>query len=291
MSTVPANFMRTSRSNGTGRPRGGRTRRGVRRPMIPACRARSRPSPGAGRVEVRGRILDEAGPAADRAERVDRAVVLGEMPRGRAIDGHPADGIEQDDVVDDRLDRRDGLPSGSPASVAGPGAATKGARPRRTWTSSARIESAISSAVSAPRSMPAGARRRRAVGQPVSSRSHWRTTLARVGEATRPTYDALRRRPAASASSSQTPWVATTIYGRVASGRPGRGWSPGSPPRPPGTPRQSRRSGRRRSPASRMRRRGSRGRRQSGSCRRPTGAGGVDAVPRRSPGFRRSGRS
>ena len=50
-------------------------------------------------------------------------------------------------------------PGATPASVAGPGDATNDAVPRRTWTSSARIDSATSSAVSAPRSSPAGARR------------------------------------------------------------------------------------------------------------------------------------
>ena len=63
--------------------------------------------------------------------------------------------------------------TGAPAaSVAGPGAATKPARPRRTWTSSARIDRAISSAVSAPRSTPAGARRAayRSAGIPFSAR-------------------------------------------------------------------------------------------------------------------------
>jgi hypothetical protein len=47
-----------------------------------------------------------------------------------------------------------------PATVAGPGEATKSARPRRTWTSSAGIDSATSSAVSAPISIPAGAAKR-----------------------------------------------------------------------------------------------------------------------------------
>ena len=50
-------------------------------------------------------------------------------------------------------------PGAPPASVAGPGDATNVAVPRRTWTSSARIDRATSSAVSAPRSSPAGARR------------------------------------------------------------------------------------------------------------------------------------
>ena len=56
------------------------------------------------------------------------------------------------------------------------------------------MDSAISSAVSAPMSMPAGARRAAIRSSPivVSSRSHSRTTPARVGDATRPTYDASR---------------------------------------------------------------------------------------------------
>ena len=74
-----------------------------------------------------------------------------------AVHGHPADRVEQHDVVDDGLGWSGaGAP---PASVAGPGEATNVARPRRTWTSSARIDRATSSAVSAPRSRPAGARR------------------------------------------------------------------------------------------------------------------------------------
>ena len=103
----------------------------------------------------------------------------------------------------------------SPASVAGPGTATNDARPRRTWTSSARIESAISSGVSAPMSMPAGARSAasRSSGTCASSRSQARTTPARVGDATRPTYETSRRNADSSASSSQIPWVATTTYG------------------------------------------------------------------------------
>ena len=48
---------------------------------------------------------------------------------------------------------------------------------------------------------------------PASSRSHARTTPARVGEATSPTYAAFRASAAASASSSQMPWVATTMAG------------------------------------------------------------------------------
>ena len=108
------------------------------------------------------RLPDEPRPAADRAERVDRAIVLGEVPGvGRGRPSIPQTGSVEDDVVDDRLRAPPAAARGSlgsPATVAGPGDATKSARPRRTWTSSARIESAISSAVSAPRSIPAGAR-------------------------------------------------------------------------------------------------------------------------------------
>ena len=151
--------------------------------------ARSSVGQGYRRGDVGGRFADEPRPAADRAERVDDPVVLGEVARVLALDGHAADRIEQHDVVDDRFER-DRLASAPPATVAGPGAATKSARPRRTWTSSARIESATSSAVSAPRSRPAGARSAasRSSASPASSRSHVRTTLARVGEATSPTY-------------------------------------------------------------------------------------------------------
>ena len=42
-----------------------------------------------------------------------------------------------------------------------------------------------------------------------------RTTAARVGDATSPTYEASRVNAAASASSSQIPWVATTTAGQV----------------------------------------------------------------------------
>ena len=104
-----------------------------------------------------------------------------------AVDGHAADRVEQHDVVDDRLSST-GAIGAPPATVAGPGDATKSARPRRTWTSSARIESAISAGVSAPRSMPAGARsaasRSRRARPPRGATS--RTTSARVGDATRP---------------------------------------------------------------------------------------------------------
>ena len=115
------------------------------------------------------------------------------------------------------------IDSGMPAAtVAGPGEATKSARPRRTWTSSARIERAISSAVSAPRSRPAGARSAAMRSSPmvVSSRSQSRTTAARVGEATRPTYEASRVRASPTASSSQMPWLATTTYGEASGSRP-----------------------------------------------------------------------
>ena len=49
--------------------------------------------------------LDEPGATADRAERVDDTVVLGEMPGVRLVDGHPADRVDEHDVVDDRLER------------------------------------------------------------------------------------------------------------------------------------------------------------------------------------------
>ena len=48
-----------------------------------------------------GRIVDEAGPAAHRAEGVDDPVVLGEVAGVLPVHGHPADGIDEHDVVDD----------------------------------------------------------------------------------------------------------------------------------------------------------------------------------------------
>ena len=109
-----------------------------------------------------------------------------------------------------------------PATVAGPGDATKSARPRRTWTSSARIDSATSSAVSAPMSIPAGARSAAIRSSPtvVSSRSHSRTTDERVGDATSPTYAASLVKASPTASSSQMPWLATTTYGAASGSRP-----------------------------------------------------------------------
>ena len=108
--------------------------------------------------------------------------------------------------------------AGSPASVAGPGMATNGARPRRTCSSSARIESATSSGVSAPRSMPAGARS-------AATRS---SGTALVAEPRADDRRPRRRRDEpdvgdvvaaqgtrSTASSSQTPCVATTTYGLV----------------------------------------------------------------------------
>src|SRR4051794_38713570 len=68
------------------------------------------PAPGYGSVvhrrvfvgrQVRRRFLDEPGPAPDRAERVDDAVVIGEVPGVSALDRHAADRIDQDDVVHD----------------------------------------------------------------------------------------------------------------------------------------------------------------------------------------------
>ena len=162
-----------------------------------------------------------------------------------AVDGHPADRVEQHDVVDDRARWRS-EPGAPPASVAGPGEATNVAVPRRTWTSSARIDSATSSAVSAPRSSPAGARRAasRSSATPASSRSHSRTTAARVGEATSPTYDASRASAAASASSSQTPWRRDDDGRREHRGRAPRCRCRPRPARRPGR-RRGRRSDRR----------------------------------------------
>src|SRR4051794_4465927 len=51
--------------------------------------------------QVRRRLLDEPGPAPDGAERVDDAVVIGEVPGVSALDRHAADRIDQDDVVND----------------------------------------------------------------------------------------------------------------------------------------------------------------------------------------------
>ena len=157
---------------------------------------------------VRRRLLDEPGPAADRAEGVDDPVVLGEVAGVRAVDGHAADRVEQHDVVDDRFERRSSRAM-PPATVAGPGEATKSARPRRTWTSSARIESATSSAVSAPRSRPAGARSAasRSSATVVSSRSHVADDAGPGRRGDEP--DVRRRRGSATAptaSSSQIPW-------------------------------------------------------------------------------------
>ena len=137
---------------------------------------------------------DEPGPAADRAERVDDAVVLGEVPgvrRARRSSRRPGRRSTMSSTTGSSV-----IAGGQPAGDASPDPATRRSRrrPRRTWTSSARIESATSSAVSAPRSMPAGARSAAIRSSPtvVSSRSQSRTTAARVGDATRPTYAASR---------------------------------------------------------------------------------------------------
>ena len=139
----------------------------------------------------------------------------------RPLDGHPADRIEQHDVVDDRLER-DRLAGSPPATVAGPGDATKSARPRRTWTSSARIDRATSSAVSAPsRGRPAPAARRSARRRSSSPRAATRGRR-RHGSARRPARRRTRRAsaPAPTASSSQMPWLATTTYGDASGSRP-----------------------------------------------------------------------
>ena len=183
------------------------------------------------------------------------------------------------------------IDSGMPAAtVAGPGEATKSARPRRTWTSSARIERAISSAVSAPRSRPAGARSAAIRSSPmvVSSRSQSRTTAARVGEATRPTYEASRVRASPTASSSQMPWLATTTYGEASGSRPrmsADAWT-----RAAGKARLGDRIDDGHA-SSRRPSRGRRGRRRSAWFRRSRVVARADAVPRRSPACHRSGRS
>src|SRR3954451_11008061 len=57
------------------------------------------------RRQVGRLLLDEPGLAADRAELVDDAVMVGEMPGVSALDSHAADRVDQHDVVDDRLER------------------------------------------------------------------------------------------------------------------------------------------------------------------------------------------
>ena len=178
------------------------------------------------------------------------------------------------------------------ATVAGPGAATKSARPRRTWTSSARIESATSSAVSAPMSSPAGARQRgqAIVGQrglvaqprPDHVRARRRGDEPDVGgfagergggrllvpDALRG-HDHVRRRlriETGDIGRRQDPLGARV---RV---DVGDGIDDGHPPSGSRTP-------------------GWRALRRWGSCRPPRGPAREDVVPRRSPKSRRSGRS
>ena len=92
-------------------------RRWVSRPMIPS-------------LDVGGGLADEARPATDRTERVDDPVVLGEVARVGPLHGHAADRIQQHDVVDGRGRwRHRGARRPTPASVAGPGDATKVGRP------------------------------------------------------------------------------------------------------------------------------------------------------------------
>ena len=138
-----------------------------------------------------------------------------------AVHGHAADRVEQHDVVDDGLDRREPARR-RPASPDRARPRTSPC-PRRTWTSSARIDRATSSAVSPPRSRPAGARKR---GEPFfrdrrprrgATRGRPRRASARR-RAPRTTRHGPARRP--SASSSQTPCVATTTAGAVPGSSP-----------------------------------------------------------------------
>ena len=75
--------------------------------------------------DVRAGLLDERGAAAHRAERVDDAVVLSEVPGMLAVDGHAADRVEQHDVVDDR--------ARGPSPRARPRSPRRPASPVRAW--------------------------------------------------------------------------------------------------------------------------------------------------------------
>jgi hypothetical protein len=70
-----------------------------------------------------------------------------------------------------------------------------------SWTISARIDSATSGAVRAPRSRPAGKRKALTFGTPLPSRNDLMVP-PRFFDATRPTYSALLLRATANASSS-----------------------------------------------------------------------------------------
>ena len=189
---------------------------------LPAVSRRS----GRRRADVGRRLPDEPRPAADRAERVDDPVVLGEVAASSAVDGHPADRVEQDDVVDGRLIRGRDRPA-APASVAGPGAATKCGPPAPDLDELGEDrEGDLLGRLGAEVEPGRGAQRgQRSSGSTPSSRSQVADD-ARPGSARRPARHRPRRggAPSASASSSQTPWLATTTYGAAVgvAGRRGR---------------------------------------------------------------------
>ena len=144
--------------------------------------------------DVRAGLLDERGPAAHRAEGVDDAVVLGEVPGMLAVHGHPAHRVEQDDVVDDRRERR--ASSAAAAAVAGQ---RRRAR-RRPRTRRGRAGPGRARRGSRSRSPRASRRRGRCppapAAPPAAPRARWPRRAAtsgrrraRVGDATSPTYD------------------------------------------------------------------------------------------------------
>ena len=67
------------------------------RPVSPASGTASLP-------KVRRRLLDEPGAAPDRTERVDDPVVVGQVAGMGLLHGHPADRIDEDDIVNDRFE-------------------------------------------------------------------------------------------------------------------------------------------------------------------------------------------
>ena len=133
------------------------------------------------------------------------------MARGRDRHGHPADRIPRLGRRGQRAPTRAGVPGGR----------------RRRATISARMLTAISSGVTAPRSRPAGAfRRPRRVrpGSPArgaTPRPPGRASGWRRGSRSPPSLRSAR----SSASSSNRPWVATTIAVRGVTG-PRRGRPP-----------------------------------------------------------------
>ena len=183
------------------------------------------------RMEVRRRLLDEARPTADRAERVDDAVVLGEVA------GVPRSTVMPQTGSSRTMSSTTGLESaatGSPARRAGE--RRRPGRRHEVRPAAADLDELgedregdllgrLGAEVDA---RPAPAARRAAPRRRPSRRAATaRTTSARVGEATRP--DVATRRgasAAASASSSQMPWVATTTYGLALGVDAARGRSP-----------------------------------------------------------------